>query len=147
MPEPAPAAPMISEAVKKAAVAWVAAGGEPAVALWCLPVDGRLYVVSGPGEQAAPGLAGAATAPVTLRGDHGGRIVSWPAAIAAVPPGGEEWAAVAPQLAAKRLNAPGPMEALVARWAAECTVHRLAPAGEPTEAGASLPDTGHAAPP
>jgi hypothetical protein len=143
-PEPAALSPIVAEAMKKAAVAWVAAPGQPATALWCLPLDGGLYVVSGPGEQQAPGLADADTAVVTLRGDHGGRIVTWPAAVTRVAPETDEWQAVAPQLAGKRLNAPGTADALAARWAAECVVQRLTPAGEPIEAGAALPDTGHA---
>jgi hypothetical protein len=84
---------------------------------------------------------------VTLRGDHGGRIVTWPAAVTRVLPDTEEWSTVAPQLAGKRLNAPGPAEALVARWAAECAICRLAPAGAPLEAGPSLPDDSLAEPP
>ncbi|MFC0528251.1 hypothetical protein [Phytohabitans kaempferiae] len=123
--------PLVTEAMKKAAVAWVSVGDGPALALWCLPIDDALYVVSGPGEQSAPGLADAGAARVSLRGDHGGRIVTWPAEVTRVDPGSEEWATVAPQLAAKRLNAPGSATALAERWAAECAVNRLAPAGEP----------------
>jgi hypothetical protein len=144
---PAPVAALVEEAIKKAAVAWVTVPGRDPVGLWCLALDGRLYVVSGPGEQAAPGLAQAASAEVTLRGDHGGRVVTWPAEVTRVLPDTEEWGTVAPQLAGKRLNAPGPAERLVERWAAECAVHRLAPAGAPTEAGSTLPDSAQAAPP
>jgi hypothetical protein len=144
---PPSGSPLVVEAMKKAAVAWVAADGRPPAALWCLPLDGGLYVVSGPGEQAAPGLAEATTAAVTLRGDHGGRIVTWTAAVTRVQPGTEEWETVAPQLAGKRLNASGTAEALAARWAAECLVQRLTPVGEPVEAGASLSDAAHAEPP
>lgn len=148
-PEPGAAdhGPLVEEAVKKAAVAWVAVPGQPAVALWCLPLSGALYVVSGPGEQAAPGLDAAGQAGVTMRGDHGGHIVTWSATVTRVEPDGDEWATVAPQLAGKRLNASGPSEALVDRWAAECAIHRLAPVGEPTQAGATLPDTAQAEPP
>ncbi|BCB80102.1 hypothetical protein GCM10022251_07210 [Phytohabitans flavus] len=135
--------PLVTEALKKAAVAWVSVGGEPARALWCLPIDDALYVVSGPGEQAAPGLADAAEARVSLRGDHGGRIVTWPAKVTRVEPHSEEWTVVAPQLATKRLNAPGPATALAERWAAECAVNRLAPAGDPEPPG----DESEAAPP
>lgn len=148
--------PLIDEAIKKASVAWVSVSGGSPSALWCLPISGQLYVVSGPGEQAAPGLSpgdgggpatGTGTATVTLRGDHGGRIVSWPAQVVRVLPDTEEWATVAPQLAGKRLNASGTAEALVARWAAECAIHRLSPAGAPLEAGSTLPDASHAEPP
>lgn len=132
--------PLIDEAMKKAAVAWVAVGDEPPRALWCMAADGALWVVTGPGEQSAPGLAEATTARVTLRGDHGGRIVTWPAAVTAVAPDDDRWEQVVPQLAAKRLNASGEPEALLARWAAECTITALTPAGDPLEAGPTLPD-------
>jgi hypothetical protein len=138
---------LVDEAMKKAAVAWVSVVGQPALALWCLPLNGSLYLISGPGEQSAPGLATATEASVTLRGDHGGRIVTWPAEPSRVEPGTEEWETVVPQLAAKRLNAPGTGEALAARWATECVVTRLTPASTPTEAGTSLPDGSLAAAP
>lgn len=135
---------LVAEATKKASVAWVSAGGAPAVAVWCVPLDGSVFVVSGPGEQAAPGLAAADTATVTMRGDHGGRIVTWPAAVARVEPGTEEWGSVVPVVAAKRLNASGSIEDLVARWARECRMDRLTPSGEPTEAEATLPQESQA---
>jgi hypothetical protein len=138
---------LVEEAMKKAAIAWVSVGGAPARALWCLPAEGALWIVSGPGEQDAPGLAAASAAQVTLRGDHGGRIVTWPAAVTRLDPAGEEWAAIAPQLAGKRLNAPVAAGELVARWAAECAVHKLVPAGEPVETGPSLPAGSLAEPP
>ncbi|SRR6266508_872282 len=138
--------PLLDEAMKKAAVAWVAVGGRP-YGVWCLWVDDALYVVSGPGEQSAPGLAEASTALVSVRGGHGGRILTWPARVSRVEPGGEEWGKVIPQLAGKRLNASGTAEETSARWAAECVVSRLAPAGEPTEVGPTLPDDPGLAPP
>ena len=131
--------PLVDEAVKKAAVAWVSVGGGPAYALWCLPLDGALLVVTGPGEQSAPAWPTPTEARVTLRGDHGGRIVTWPARVSRLRPGTEEWDTAAPLVAAKRLNAPGPSADLVERWAAEgCALNRLAPAGAPV-AGADLP--------
>ncbi|SCL18290.1 hypothetical protein GA0070624_1495 [Micromonospora rhizosphaerae] len=131
--------PLVEEAVKKAAVAWVAVAGGPAYALWCLPLEGALLVVTGPGEQSAPGLADATEAQVTLRGDHGGRIVTWQARVTRLTPGTEEWNATAPLVAAKRLNAPGPSADLIERWAAEgCALNRLEPAGTPVS-GSDLP--------
>jgi hypothetical protein len=141
--------PLIEEAMKKAPIAWIRVpgdGGRP-YPLWCLWLDGALYVVSGPGEQPAPGLAGAATVEVASRGDHGGRIVTWPAAVSRLDPAGEAWERVATQLAGKRLNAPGSAAETVARWAADCVVSRLAPAGEPVEARPNLNDDSGAAPP
>ncbi|SCG80549.1 hypothetical protein GA0070609_6502 [Micromonospora echinaurantiaca] len=132
--------PLVDEAMKKAAVAWVAVPGGPALALWCVPLEGALFVVSGPGEQAAPGLAEATEVRVTLRGDHGGRIVTWPARVERVTPGSETWETAAPLVAGKRLNGRGSATDQIARWAAEgCALIRLTPAGEPV-AGAGLPD-------
>lgn len=139
--------PVVEEALRKAAVAWVEVPGRPAVALWCVPLDGGLVIVSGPGEQSAPGLAEASNALVTLRGDHGGRIVSFPAEVRRVEPGGEQWATVAPQVANKRLNASGSAAELVERWAAECALNLLVPTGHPVLAGETLPDDAQAAPP
>lgn len=139
--------PLVAEALKKAAVAWVAVEGAPARALWCLSAEGALWVVTGPGEQAADGLAAAQRALVTMRGEHGGRIVTWPATVTRIAPESEQWATVAPQLAAKRLNAPTDIETLLARWAAQCAVIQLAPAGDPVEAGPTLPDGPLAEPP
>ncbi|MEU3452066.1 hypothetical protein ABZ671_00285 [Micromonospora sp. NPDC006766] len=139
--------PLVDEAVKKAAVAWVSVAGGPAYALWCLPLDGALLVVTGPGEQSAPGLADADAAEVTLRGDHGGRIVTWPARVTRLRPGTQEWETAAPLVAAKRLNAPGPAADLVRRWAAaDCALNRLTPAGTPV-ADADLPADSLAEPP
>jgi hypothetical protein len=139
---------VLDEAIKKAAVAWVSVGDGPALGVWCMPLDGSLYVVSGPGEQTAPGLGEVSRAAVTLRGDHGGRIVTWVAAVERLAPGTEAWETVAPQLAGKRLNASGTAESVVARWAGSgCAVVRLTPADEPATTGAALPDTSLAEPP
>lgn len=140
-------APLVVEATKKAAVAWVAVGDREPLALWCAPIDGALYVVSGAGEQAAPGLAEATAAQVTLRGDHGGRIVTWPAEVSRVVPGTEAWTTVAPQVAAKRLNSAEPAAELVERWADQCVLSRLTPSGAPLAAGDTLPSGSLAAPP
>jgi hypothetical protein len=136
---------LVEEAMKKASIAWLTVEGAR-YPVWCLWSDDSLYVVSGPGEQPAPGLAGASAAQVTARGDHGGRIVTWPATVSQVTVGDEEWERVVPQLAGKRLNSPGGATVTAERWAAECVVSRLVPAGDPAEAGESLPDTSGAAP-
>ena len=67
--------PLIEEAMKKAAIVWLTVADARPYGVWCLWTDGALYLVSGPGEQPAPGLAEATEALVTARGDHGGRIV------------------------------------------------------------------------
>ncbi|HEY6594287.1 MAG TPA: hypothetical protein VI011_09280 [Asanoa sp.] len=138
---------VVDEAIKKAAVAWVSVDDGPARALWCLPLDGSLYVISGHGEQPAPGLAGAATAQVSLRGDHGGRIVTFLAEVRRVQPGDDEWNGVAPQVAGKRLNASAAAEALVETWAMDNPLSCLTPIDDTAVTRPSLPDDSEAAPP
>ncbi len=130
---------VLDEALKKAALAWISVGDGPALALWVMPLDGTLIVVSGAGEQFAPDLATASRAMVRLRGDNGGLIVITEAAVARLTPGSDEWNEVAPQLAAKRLNASGTADDVAARWAEDgCAVVRLTPVAE--QAPVSAPD-------
>src|SRR3954453_15437336 len=79
--------PLVDEAIKKAAIAWVSVGDGPALGRWCMPYESGPVVVSGPGEQAAPGLAEATVAGVRLRGDNGGLIVITEATVTRVTPG------------------------------------------------------------
>jgi hypothetical protein len=137
--------PLVSEAMKKAAIAWLTVGDSRPYGVWCLWQDDALYVVSGPGEQPAPGLDTATRAIVTARGDSGGQIVSWPARVSRLTPEDELWEQVVPTLASKRLNLPAD-EDTPARWAAECLVSRLVPDGDPVS-GEALPDSSLAAPP
>jgi len=137
---------LVSEAMKKAAITWLTVAEHGPYPVWCLWADDALYVVTGPGEQPAPGLADAAEADVTARGDHGGRIVTWRARVERLEPGGEAWEAVVPQLAGKRLNAEGASE-LADRWAREGVVSRLVPTDDPIRSGGTLPDGSLAAPP
>jgi hypothetical protein len=117
---------LIAEATKKAAVVWLSVGARPYV-VWCVPIAEALYVVSGPGEQAAPGLADATSVEVTARGDHGGSIATWSARVERVEPGSDDWKAVALTVAGKRLNAAGSAEDLVARWVHNADLVRLIP--------------------
>jgi hypothetical protein len=140
--------PLVAEAMKKAPLVWVEIAGHGAAPAWCVWNDGAAYVVSGPGEQPVPGLADSTRCDVIVRSaDTLARIVRWPAAVSTVEPGTPEWDATVPTLLAKRLNLADAEDA-AQRWARECRVSRLAPAGEPDEAGDSLPDRSHrAAPP
>ena len=138
---------VLDEALKKAALAWVTVGDLPAVGVWCMPLDGSLVVVTGPGEQFAPGLAEASRATVHLRGDTGGLIVIAEMTVSRLTPGTEEWTATAPQLAQKRLNASGTAEQVVTRWAETgCAVVRLTPSDQDTTAPDLPSDSGAAAP-
>ncbi|MEU1053751.1 hypothetical protein [Streptomyces sp. NPDC005876] len=128
---------LIEEATKKSGLVWVGAPGVPARALWHVWHEGAACVVGdGPGEQPLPGLADGGTAEVTVRSkDKGGRLVTWPARVVELVSGSEAWQAAVAELKGKRLNAPDG-EAAVRRWARECRVLRLEPAG----ATAPLPD-------
>ncbi|MFI5493075.1 hypothetical protein [Actinoplanes sp. NPDC051859] len=139
---------LVAEAIKKAGIAWISVDGQPARGLWVMPHDGGLVVLSGPGEQAAPRLAEAATAQVRLRGDTGGLIVITEARVERLTPGTDAWTEIAPQVAAKRLNAAGTAEEQVARWAeAGCALVRLTPADTAPIAAPDLPTEAGAAPP
>ncbi|RPF36058.1 hypothetical protein [Streptomyces sp. TLI_185] len=128
---------LVEEATKKSGLIWVRGPGSAARALWHVWHEGAACVVGdGPGEQPLPGLADGGGAEVTVRSkDKGGRLVSWPAKVVELTPGSEEWEAAAAELKGKRLNAPDG-EAMTGRWARECRVLRLEPAG----ASAPLPD-------
>ena len=125
--------PLVTEAMKKAAIAWLGLADLPPYPVWCLWVDGALFVVSGPGEQPEPGLAEATAVTVTARGDHGGQIIAWRAQAERVDPESETWAAVVPQLAGKRLNSASTGQ-LAQQWATQCVVTRLVPLDEPPDA-------------
>ncbi|MEV8555038.1 hypothetical protein AB0478_00955 [Streptomyces sp. NPDC051917] len=129
---------LIEEASKKSGLIWVrAAGASAARALWHVWHEGAVCLVGdGPGEQPLEQLVDGGTAEVTVRSkDKGGRLVTFPATVSELPSGSEEWEAAVAELKGKRLNAPDGEE-MPARWARECRVLRLAPAGSV----APLPD-------
>lgn len=128
---PSPVHPLIAEAMRKAALAWLEVPGERAVAAWLMWHDDAAYVVHGGGEQPVPGLAEAQECRVIVRsGDNAARIVGWPASVGTVEPGSDEWASVVPQLLGKRLNLHEPNDA-EDRWATGSIVSRLTPAADP----------------
>ncbi|MET9772853.1 hypothetical protein ABZ023_01140 [Streptomyces sp. NPDC006367] len=122
---------LVEEATKKSGLIWVEVPGRPARPLWHVWHEGAACVVGdGPGEQPLPGLADGAVAEVTVRSkDKGGRLVTWPARVVELASGSEAWQAAVAGLKGKRLNAPDG-EAMTGRWARECRVLRLEPAGE-----------------
>lgn len=141
---------LVVEATRKAGLVWIAVPGQPrASAAWFVWQDSgpAAYVVTGPGEQPAPGLAEAATCAVTVpSADKHGRIVTWTATVRRVEPGSEEWAEVVPGMLGKRLNLPD-QDAAEQRWATTCAVLCLTPTGELPEAGPTLPAASLAAAP
>ncbi|MEU2928898.1 hypothetical protein ABZ636_28180 [Streptomyces sp. NPDC007251] len=136
---------LIEEASKKSGLVWVkGAGAAAARALWHVWHEGAVCLVGdGPGEQPLEGLVDGGTAEVTVRSkDKGGRLVTFPATVSEPAPGSEQWEAAVAELKGKRLNAPDG-EQMPARWARECRVLRLTPAG----ALAPLPSGSLAQPP
>ena len=96
---------------------------------------GAAYVVSGPGEQPLPGLAGSRRVTVIVAGDQvPGGLLSWTAAVSRVEPGSAEWDEVIGQLVAGRLNAvlPDGETSPAQRWARSGAVFRLAPVPDNT---------------
>jgi mutator protein MutT len=106
---PVPSQALVAEATRRAGVVWLTVPGRarayPAWHLWRDPL-GAAYLVTGPGEQPLPGLAGAARVAVTVPSKESrGTLVTWTAEVSRVVPGSPEWAEVIGPLAAARLNA------------------------------------------
>ena len=130
---PVPSRALVAEATRRAGIVWLTVPGRarayPAWHLWRDP-PGAAYLVTGPGEQPAPGLAEAGQVTVTVPSKQaGGALVAWTAGVRRVNPGSAEWAAVIGPLVAGRLNAAlGQGEVSPAqRWADTGTVFCLTP--------------------
>ena len=147
--DPAPTPALIAEATRRTGVIWLTVPPSgTAFPVWHIwrtagdagpgtadPPPGAAYLVTGPGEQPAPGLAAAGRVRVTVPSKQsGGALVTWTAAVHRVDPGSAEWDAVIGALAAGRLNAVlGPGEISPAdRWARSGTVFCLVPVAEGT---------------
>ncbi|HEX5565685.1 MAG TPA: hypothetical protein VFY14_01880 [Streptomyces sp.] len=141
---------LIEESAKKSALVWVRGPRGPERPLWHIWHDGAVCLVGdGPLEQPLDGLGlvHGGTATVTVRSkDKGGRLVVWPARVVELPPGGEAWEAAVADLRGGRLNAPD-AGTMAERWARECRVLRLEPAGAPVERPGAMPDGSRAAVP
>lgn len=122
---PAQAA-LIAETCSRGEVVWLRPqGAERAVAAWHVWHDDALCVISGPGEQSLPVLAGPVE--VVARGkDTLARLVTFEAHAYPLPPGSAQWLEATAELAAHRLNEPDPAAAR-ARWASAGTVTMLRP--------------------
>jgi hypothetical protein len=161
--DPPPPA-LIAEVTKRAGHVWIVIGGQdrprPAWHIWRtgpgpagLEPPGAAYVVSGPGEQPLPGLAGSRRVTVIVAGDQvPGGLLHWTAAVSRVEPGSAEWDTVIGQLVASRLNAvlADGQASPAQRWARSGAVFRLAPVPNDTQApnsrtllSAARPSTDH----
>jgi hypothetical protein len=129
----ATAAALVEEAARRSGLIWVRrAGADPDAGppprpVWHLWQDGSAYLLTGGIEQPMPeGLDGdGAQAEVIVRSkDKGSELVVWRAAVREVETDSEEWRAVVPALASRRLNSPDGEQA-PQRWARECRLFRL----------------------
>lgn len=138
---------LVEEATKKSGLIWVRGPEGASRSLWHVWHDGAACLVGGgPLEQPLDGLAladgGAASVGVRSK-DKGGRLVAWPAHVRELEPGSDAWEETVAELKGKRLNAPD-AETITERWARECRVLRLEPAGAPSEKPGAMPDDDHA---
>ena len=95
-------------------------------------------MVTGPGEQPLPGLAGSGRATVIVPGGPGAGPVTWTAAVSRVEPGSGEWDEVIGPLVAGRLHAvlAQPETSPARRWGQSGWAWGLmvyAPAGQPLD--------------
>jgi hypothetical protein len=139
---------LVAEVCRKSALVWVRPADEPrAYALWHVWVDGAVHVVGEGLEQPLPDLPDGAEVRVTARSkDTGGRVVTFVATVSTIHPESEQWAAVVPELHAKRLNPPDGEEQ-PNRWARESRVVRLEPTGRLVERPGNLSERSHVAEP
>jgi len=139
---------LLEEAAKKSGLLWVQPAGQArARALWHAWHDGAVVVVGDGAEQPLHGLTAGSTAVVTVRSkDKWGRLTGWSATVTELEPGSEAWTGAVEELKGKRLNAPD-TDTITERWARECRVLRLAPAGPLGEQPGAMPDGSLAATP
>ncbi|GAA0669981.1 hypothetical protein GCM10010193_22580 [Kitasatospora atroaurantiaca] len=139
---------LLEEAAKKSGLLWVLAEGQQqSRALWHAWHDGAVVVVGDGAEQPLHGLTAGSTATVTVRSkDKWGRLTAWPARVVELTPQSGAWLGAVEELKGKRLNAPD-TDTIGDRWARECRVLRLEPAGPLTEQPGAMPDGSHATTP
>ncbi len=139
---------LLEESAKKSGLLWVQAdGAAESRPVWHAWHDGAVVVVGDGAEQPLHGLTAGAGARVTVRSkDKWGRLVGWQARVVALEPRSEAWTGAVEELKGKRLNAPD-TDTITDRWARECRVLRLEPAGPLTERPGAMPDGSHAAAP
>ena len=141
----------VTDLAKKSSVAWIQVGSRtfPVWHEWVESTDdagdtvGAICVVGSlepaGSEQPLPPLGDGDTAVVLLRSKADRQLAAAvPVVASIVQPGSELWQPVTAALKAGRLNAPD-LPTMTDRWARECVVLRLLPAGAPVPA-ATLPD-------
>jgi len=139
---------LVEETCRKSALVWVRPpAATRAVPVWHFFVDGAVHVVGDGIEQPLPPMVEGEEVEVTVRSkDTGGRLLTYVAAVTRIRPDEPAWAAVVPELHAKRLNSPDG-ERQPERWARESRVLRLDATGRLVESPGHLSSRSHAAEP
>lgn len=135
------------KALQKSTVAWLSVPqpdarrrkrGQPTgpheQAVWFVLLDGKVYVVVGPGEQRVPNLPGAPEVELIVRSkETRSRIARVPSAVRVVAPSDDLFDVVATAGLGKRLNLHDG-EAALERWKSTCTLLELTPRFRPVAA-------------
>ena len=138
-------AALLDEALKKSGLIWVGPTVGSAKAVWHVWDGGRLYLLCGGSEQAAPVAAGEPAVVIARSKDKGVRLVTVESSVEQLPQG-EEWDRIASVMQAKRLNSPDG-DAAPQRWKRESVILRLTPATALAEAPGRYASTSAAATP
>ena len=138
---------LLAESLKRSALIWLVVAGRTH-GRWHSWLDGRVYLLTGPGEQPDPGLVAGSTAQVVVRSkDDGRHLVTFDADVTRLLPADADWPAATADLAKQRLNLSDPAGAPV-RWAApEFALYRLTPRLPLVASPGSLPDDARRAAP
>jgi hypothetical protein len=126
----------VDAALAKSTIAWVVVpqddGTEITKAVWYAYDEGRVYVLTGPGEQEVPGLASGSThVRLIVRSKDVQSKVGEVTCVTQVLPKDANWDRVAREmLLGRRLNLPDGEKA-VDRWRRECEIVQLTPFLDP----------------
>jgi hypothetical protein len=129
---------VLDEALKKGTIVWIDVPGDGgtggrAVPAWYGTLDGRVYVLTGGGEQRIPGLETADRATLIARSKELQSLVATVEASArVVAPSEPLYAKVVAVLLPRRLNLPDG-EGAADRWRKESTLVELTPSAIPAE--------------
>ncbi len=124
-----PLPPPLEQGISKSTILWVryrAGREERTVPVWHGYADGRIYLLSGPGEQSLPDLDRADRAHLLVRSKDKGSLLGAVEAAVREVSSAEVWEKVGPILLGRRLNLPDGEQALD-RWKKECRLFELVP--------------------
>jgi hypothetical protein len=124
---------LVDEAMKKSALIWLGETGSGRMrAYWHVWLDGKVYLLTGGGEQPDPGLKERSEVDVVVRSkDTWHRLVAFRARVALLLATDADWPEASAALAKERLNL-SDAEHAPERWAADRRIrcYRLIPTGD-----------------